>query len=139
MSYVKLNNGKCVDAHLDGDCATAGTCVCGFHKGAGQCQFGDCRNALPVTGIVGTLCLECSAYEWRVALPGHRASVDATPDQIEAARDWATDCLAEDHPLMDHTERVSADRAVRYVQRNYQGGWVAFATEGFTVVTVTVG
>jgi hypothetical protein len=72
--YIKLTSGKCVDAHMGSDdCRRAGTCVDGFCKGTGQCEFGDCRNEVPANGS-GNLCLSCSAYGWRAALPGLRAS-----------------------------------------------------------------
>lgn len=71
-------------AHLT--CAASGVCVCGFCKGEGMCDFGDCHNMLPTVGtvslytgkavtVVGTLCLDCSAVTWRTRMPGHRASV----------------------------------------------------------------
>lgn len=82
MSKTAYLNGYVMDystypyrrlpAHLT--CATSGACVCGFCKGVGMCDFGDCHNMLPTAGTVGTLCLECSASPWKVALPGHRAS-----------------------------------------------------------------
>ena len=71
---IRLSDGRWVRATLLGDCADAGTCLDGFCQGDGQCHFGDCRNPLPETGA-GTLCLSCSADEWKTKLPGHRASV----------------------------------------------------------------
>jgi hypothetical protein len=80
MSYfnghIHLSDGRTVPAHLAEDCARAETCVCGFCKGQGQCEFGDCRNPLPAQSA-GTLCLPCSSITWRAALPGHRASTAA--------------------------------------------------------------
>lgn len=75
---VQLTDGRWVAGHaVDPACSVAGRCGCGFCKGDGQCQFGDCRNPLPApsTHQVGTLCLACSLSEWRPKLPGHRASV----------------------------------------------------------------
>jgi hypothetical protein len=78
MSYyngrITLTDGQHVQAHLIEECAPLGACLCGFCKGDGQCEYGDCRNPLPVMGSVGTLCLSCSAEPRRAALPGHRAS-----------------------------------------------------------------
>lgn len=71
---IQLSDGRFVRATLLGDCADAGRCLDGFCQGDGQCHFGDCHNPLPETGA-GTLCLECSADEWKTTLPGHRASV----------------------------------------------------------------
>lgn len=72
---IELTNGKYVDAHLtEPDCIQAGTCVCGFCKGENQCLFGDCRNPLPETGTIGTLCPSCSDSRWKSRLPGHRPS-----------------------------------------------------------------
>ena len=71
---VQLSDGRWVIAHLVEECAEQGWCGCGFCKGHEECEFGDCRNPLPAQGA-GTLCLDCSSYAWRVALPGHRASV----------------------------------------------------------------
>lgn len=42
-----------------------------------------------------------------------------TRAQLIEAIDWASDCLGI-------LGRVSADRAIRYVVRNYEGGWDAF-------------
>lgn len=64
-----------VPAHVV--CEKSGVCTCGFCKGAGMCDFGDCHNMLPTTGTVGTLCVECSASEWKGRMPGHRASIPA--------------------------------------------------------------
>lgn len=73
--YVKLNDGTTVVAHLtDRNCIAAGTCVCGFCKGNGQCEYGDCHNRLPLVGA-GTLCLQCSASAFKAGLSGHRASL----------------------------------------------------------------
>ncbi len=44
--------------------------------------------------------------------------MDITRAQITEAIDWATDC-------MGRITRVSADRAIRYVMREYEGGWDA--------------
>jgi hypothetical protein len=74
--YIKLNNGKCVDAHLHESCASAKACMCGFCKGVGQCQWGDCHDALPTNGAVGTLCLKHSEMGYG-RFAGHRASVAA--------------------------------------------------------------
>lgn len=72
---IWLADGRRVSAYgALPECTAAGICVCGFCKGEGQCQFGDCRNPLPAADA-GTLCLTCSASAWKVALPGHRASV----------------------------------------------------------------
>lgn len=70
---IRLETGQSVAAHLHDSCAAAGTCVCGFCKGNGQCQFGDCRGEIVAEGA--TLCTHCSASPWKVALPGHRAGV----------------------------------------------------------------
>lgn len=47
-----------------------------------------------------------------------------TPEQVMDARDWASDCLG-----LAGGVKVSADRAMAYVQREYPGGWDAFAAE----------
>ena len=52
----------------------------------------------------------------------------ATAEQISEARNWASDCIESEHAFSDG-ERVSAERAVRYVERNYPGGWPAFVAE----------
>lgn len=75
--YTVLSNGKLAPAHLHEACAKGRTCTCGFCKGAGQCEWGDCRNPLPTddeVGAVGTLCLRCSSFPSRGKLPGHRVS-----------------------------------------------------------------
>jgi hypothetical protein len=61
-------------------CAESGPCVCGFCKGVGMCEWGDCHNMLPKVGA-GTLCLNCSAKGYG-SFPGHRASVV----ELEAAK-----------------------------------------------------
>lgn len=74
---IKLNTGSVVTGPaVDPDCAFLGTCCCGFCKGDGQCQYGDCHNALPdpETHTVGTLCVPCSGVSFRKTLPGHRPS-----------------------------------------------------------------
>lgn len=54
-----------------------------------------------------------------------------TPEQIMDARDWASDCLG-----LSAGVKVSADRGVAYVQRNYPGGWDAFVAECCTYAMV---
>jgi hypothetical protein len=69
---IQLSTGKFVTAHLGtDDCAKAGTCVCGFCKGEGQCKFGDCRGEIVADGA--TLCPDCASFAWRASLPGHSA------------------------------------------------------------------
>lgn len=69
--WVLLNDRTTADAHLV--CAERGSCVCGFCKGVGQCEWGDCHNRLPTVGS-GTLCLDCTANGY-ARFPGHRPSV----------------------------------------------------------------
>ncbi|WP_143659434.1 hypothetical protein [Streptomyces sp. MP131-18] len=47
----------------------------------------------------------------------------ASGEQITEARDWASDCLG----MVGDT--ASAERAVRYVEKHYPGGWTAFVAE----------
>lgn len=84
---VPLTDGRWVTGRSGvAECVKAGRCVCGFCKGEGQCDFGDCANPLPsaVTHKVGTLCLECSQHEWRFKLlRGHRPSVPLVPVEYD--------------------------------------------------------
>lgn len=46
-----------------------------------------------------------------------------TDELLDAARDWAADCLGAPVASVDDA------RAVRYVRRWYPGGWRAFESE----------
>lgn len=48
--------------------------------------------------------------------------MDITRSQLIEMINWATDC-------MGRITRVSADRAIRYVAREYEGGVTAFIEE----------
>ncbi|MFF0183473.1 hypothetical protein [Streptomyces sp. NPDC005244] len=66
---IQLVTGRWVPAFVyPGPCYDARACVCGFHKGTGQCEFGDCRGEVDPVG--GNLCTDCASRPWRVALPG---------------------------------------------------------------------
>lgn len=49
--------------------------------------------------------------------------IEATPEQIAAARDWVTDCDWKDN---DHLDGYSDEDIVRGVNRHYDGGWSGF-------------
>ena len=51
---------------------------------------------------------------------------NATEEQIAEARDWASDCLGKSAGV-----KVSAERAIKYVEANYPGGWTNFLAEIF--------
>jgi hypothetical protein len=91
--WIKLNNGKCVDAlfHREAarECARAKRCVCGFCKGEGQCSLGDCHNTVPAAGEAtpkgvvikpGSICVSCEDA-LAARLPGHRRSTFAKQDE----------------------------------------------------------
>lgn len=49
---------------------------------------------------------------------------NATESQIAEARDWAADCMG-----MSAGVTPSAERAMAYVEAEYDGGWAAFVAE----------
>jgi len=49
-------------------------------------------------------------------------AMDITRAQVTEAINWATDCLGR-------ITRVSAERAIMYVVREYEGGWDAFVQD----------
>jgi hypothetical protein len=53
---------------------------------------------------------------------------NATPYQLCEARAWVLDCIESTSVIADDVT-VSDARAVRYVMRNYPGGWEAFIAE----------
>lgn len=53
---------------------------------------------------------------------------NATEEQIIEARDWASDCIG-----LTGGEKVGAERAVKYIEMNYPGGWAGFLAEIFPV------
>lgn len=67
---IQLVTGKWAPARITpgSPCYAAWSCVCGFHKGDGQCEFGDCRGEVSAAG--GNLCDDCASRPWKVALPG---------------------------------------------------------------------
>ncbi|MEU6674856.1 hypothetical protein [Streptomyces sp. NPDC046925] len=93
---VWLSSGKVAQAFAyPGPCYDAGACVCGVHKGEGQCEFGDCHNERSTGG--GNLCDDCASRPWKVALPGlhgPNAQVDEpaplAPEDASAPVDEAT-------------------------------------------------
>ena len=67
---IRLNTGRWVPAFVypGSPCYDARACVCGVHKGEGQCEFGDCHGEVLAAG--GNLCDDCASRPWKVALPG---------------------------------------------------------------------
>lgn len=53
-------------------------------------------------------------------------NTNITAEQTTEAIDWASDCLG-----LSRGVKVSADRALAYVEANYPGGWEAFVAECF--------
>ena len=58
----------------------------------------------------------------RACLHAWDGGMDINAAVITEAINWATDC-------MGRITRVSADRAIRYVMCEYEGGWDAFVQD----------